>query len=94
MPYSDPAKQRAAQANWYREKYENDKRFRKKEADRKAAWLQTEAGKESNAAASARARVKRKKVEKAAAKKGKAAKPAKKAAKPAKPAKKATKKAK
>jgi hypothetical protein len=58
MPYADKEKQREAQARWYREKYVNDRKFRSKEAKRKAAWLQTEEGKESNAAASARARKK------------------------------------
>ena len=40
MPYSDPAKQRAAQAKWYREKYAKDRKFRHAESDRKADWFQ------------------------------------------------------
>lgn len=56
MPYADPEKQREAQARWYREKYGVSRTFRNKEKKRKADWLQTEEGKASNAAASARAR--------------------------------------
>ena len=60
MPYADPEKQREAHARWYREKYAKSKKFRQGEADRKSEWLQTDAGKESNAAASARARTRQK----------------------------------
>jgi hypothetical protein len=56
MPYADPEKQKEAQARWYRQKYKTDRKFRQRESDRKAEWLQTEEGKESNAEASARAR--------------------------------------
>lgn len=56
MPYADPEKQREAQARWYREKYRRDQEFQRAEADRKAQWLQTDEGKESNAKASARHR--------------------------------------
>ena len=63
MPYADPEKQREAQARWYREKYQSDRKFQNAEASRKADWLQTEEGKASNAAASARhrQRIRRKK---------------------------------
>jgi hypothetical protein len=56
MPYADPEKQREAQARWYREKYQSDAAFQHEEATRKAAWLQTDPGRVSNAAASARYR--------------------------------------
>ena len=59
MPYADPQKQREAQAAWYRRKYA-EKDFAEAESDRKKAWLQTEDGKTSNAAASKRVRQKRK----------------------------------
>lgn len=62
MPYADKEQQRAAQAAWYRKKYQRDPKFAEKESDRKAEWLQTEAGKESNAAASSRFRVMRKRA--------------------------------
>jgi hypothetical protein len=56
MPYADPEKQKEAQARWYRKKYESEPKFRRRESERKAAWLQTDDGKESNREASARAR--------------------------------------
>ncbi len=59
MPYADPEKQREAQARWYREKYARNVAFQVAEANRKADWLQTEEGKQSNAEASARARRRR-----------------------------------
>ena len=62
MPYADPQKQREAQARWYREKYQHDRKFRLLESDRKATWLQTEEGKASNAEASQRARARAKKT--------------------------------
>lgn len=43
MPYADPDKQRAAQAESYRRRYQN-RNFARAEAERKAAWLQTEEG--------------------------------------------------
>ncbi len=74
MPYADPEKQREAQARWYQEKYGNNRSFQRREARRKALWLQTEAGQASNAKASARARVRaRAKTRKARAKKRAAA---------------------
>jgi ribonuclease HI len=63
MPYTDPEKQRQAQRESYRRRYEASEKFRREEAERKAAWLESEEGKAKNAEASARAR------EKAAAKK-------------------------
>lgn len=60
MPYADPQKQREAQARWYREKYQENRKFRRHESERKSLWLQTPEGKASNAAASARARKKAK----------------------------------
>ena len=45
MPYADPEKQRAAKAAWFRKKY-GDAAFAAKEAKRKAAWLQTDRGRE------------------------------------------------
>lgn len=62
MPYADPEKKRLAQAKWYREKYHADRKFRHAESDRKAAWLQTEEGKISNAEATARYRAAKKQV--------------------------------
>jgi hypothetical protein len=56
MPYADPEKQKEAQARWYRKKYEQDRKFRTAEAERKAAWLQTPEGRMSNAESSARFR--------------------------------------
>jgi hypothetical protein len=56
MPYADPKKQKEAQARWYRKKYEQDRKFRAAEAERKAAWLQTPEGRLSNAESSARFR--------------------------------------
>jgi hypothetical protein len=56
MPYADPEKQREARARWYRSKYKSDANFAAQESARKADWLQTDEGKASNAAASARAR--------------------------------------
>jgi hypothetical protein len=56
MPYADPEKQKEAQARWYRKKYEQDRKFRAAEAERKAAWLQTPEGRLSNAESSARFR--------------------------------------
>ncbi len=41
-------------AEWYRRRLERDAEFRRSESERKAAWLQTEAGRESNAEATAR----------------------------------------
>lgn len=55
MPYKDPEKQRAAQAESYRRRYEASARFRREEALRKAEWLQTEEGRALNLAASHRA---------------------------------------
>lgn len=57
MPYADPGEQRAAQARWYAKRYA-DAAFKKKEADRKADWLKTDAGRASNAEASRRDRLK------------------------------------
>lgn len=48
MPYADPDKQREAKARWYRERYNSDRKFRNEEAARKADWLQTAEGKDSN----------------------------------------------
>ena len=62
MPYADPEKKRLAQAKWYREKYHANRKFRHAESDRKAEWLQTEAGKASNAEATARYRAAKRKV--------------------------------
>lgn len=59
MPYADPEKQKAAQRESYRRRYEASRKFRREEAERKAEWLQ-EKGKPKNAAASARARAKAK----------------------------------
>jgi hypothetical protein len=56
MPYKDPEKQREAQARWYANKLATGWAFKQAEAERKAAWLQTEEGKASNAAASKRHR--------------------------------------
>jgi hypothetical protein len=74
MPYADPEKQREAQRRWYLEKYQTDRKFRKAESVRKAGWLQSDEGKESNAAASARYREKVKKLKAKTAKAAKAAK--------------------
>ena len=52
MPYADPEKQRAAKAKWYRAKCAKDAAFRKAERERKAAWLQTDLGRELNRIAS------------------------------------------
>jgi hypothetical protein len=57
MPYADPEKQKEAQARWYRKKYEQDRKFRAVESERKAAWLQTPEGRMSNAESSARFRL-------------------------------------
>ena len=75
MPYSDPEKQREAQRRWYADKYKTDRKFRARESKRKAKWLQTEEGRESNTQASARYRDKVKKSTKTkkAKTKGKAA---------------------
>ena len=78
MPYADPEKQREAQARWYREKYQTDRKFRRAEASRKADWLRTEEGRTSNAAATARYRAQ----QLAAAKKAKTRAKAKPKAKP------------
>lgn len=59
MPYADPEKQKAAQRESYRRRYEASRKFREEEAERKAEWLQAK-GKDKNAAASARARAKKK----------------------------------
>jgi hypothetical protein len=59
MPYADPEKQREAKARWYRNRYSESPLFRYNEKLRKADWLQTPEGKESNAEASARARKRR-----------------------------------
>lgn len=56
MPYSDPEKQRAAQARSYAKRLAAGWAFKRAEALRKAAWLQTEEGKTANAAASRRHR--------------------------------------
>lgn len=66
MPYADPEKQKAAQRESYRRRYEASRKFRREEAERKAEWLQ-EKGKPKNAAASARARAKAKAKAKPAA---------------------------
>jgi len=58
MPYANPDDRRAAQARWYREKLARDRKFRHDESDRKAAWLQTDEGKASNAEATRRHRKK------------------------------------
>jgi hypothetical protein len=68
MPYTDLKKQREAQARWYREKYQTDKKFRRAEAARKSDWLQTEEGRTSNAAASERFRLRQIAAEKKKAK--------------------------
>lgn len=73
MPYADPQRQKEAQARWYREKYDSDPRFRKREAARKADWLQTDEGRASNAAASARDRAKKKRAAISAKRKAQAA---------------------
>lgn len=91
MPYTDLKKQREAQARWYREKYQTDKKFRRAEASRKADWLQTEEGRTSNAAASERYRVRAEKLEKAKARAKAAGKKAPKGKAKAKPAAKAPK---
>jgi hypothetical protein len=38
MPYTDPEKQKAAKAKWYREKRAKDAKFRKAEKKRVAKW--------------------------------------------------------
>lgn len=60
MPYADPEKQREAKAISYRKQYAKSRDFREKEAQRKAAWLNTDEGKASNGAANARWRAKQK----------------------------------
>jgi hypothetical protein len=60
MPYSDPEKQKACKAEWYRRTYRTDAEFRKGEAKRKSKWLESETGRESNAQASRRARLRKK----------------------------------
>ncbi len=47
---------RKRQREWYRAKYATDRKFRHKESDRKAAWLQTDEGKAKNAEATRRTR--------------------------------------
>jgi hypothetical protein len=54
-----PADQKLAQAKWYRDKYNADRKFRHAESDRKSEWLKTEEGKTSNAEASRRSRLKK-----------------------------------
>jgi len=65
MPYADPEKQKEAKRESYKRIYAASRKFRREEAERKAAWLQTEEGKESNKASTVRHR---KKVKKAARK--------------------------
>lgn len=62
MPYADPEKQKEARRDWYRRKYNSDPEFKGEEAARKAKWLQTEAGKESNNEANWRYRTKKKRA--------------------------------
>lgn len=59
VPYADPQKQKEAQARWYQAKYERDADFRAQEANRKAEWLKTEKGNQSNIEASDRYREKK-----------------------------------
>ncbi len=59
MPYKDPDKQREAQARWYAAKLARSWAFQAEEAQRKAAWLQTDAGKQSNLEATRRYRKKK-----------------------------------
>lgn len=48
MPYADPEKQRAAQAESYRRRYQSDPRFAKAEAIRKSIWQMSPEGRESS----------------------------------------------
>ena len=52
MPYADPEKRREVQRRSYRKRYAQSKAFREEEAARKAEWLKTEQGQESNRASS------------------------------------------
>ena len=56
MPYADPEEQKRAKREWYRRKYAKDHEFREAEAERKAEWLQTEEGNQSNYEATQRHR--------------------------------------
>jgi hypothetical protein len=47
MPYSDPEKQKQAQAESYRRRYKR-RAFRKAESARKKQWQSTEEGREMN----------------------------------------------
>lgn len=67
MPYADPEKQKAARADWYRQEYAEKKSFRRAEAERKAAWQQTDDGRKKNRLAVARWRAKQKRRKAAAA---------------------------
>jgi|GEM_PF-4196096 len=64
MPYADPEKQKAARAEWFRQEYAEKKSFRRAEAERKAAWQQTDEGREKNRLAVARWRAKQRKLKK------------------------------
>lgn len=44
MPYSDPLKQKAAKAEWYRREYANNPEFRAKQDAKREKWRKTDRG--------------------------------------------------
>jgi hypothetical protein len=60
MPYADPERRKEAKRKSFNARYRNDPAFQASEAEKKAAWLATDHGRELNAEASRRARLKKK----------------------------------
>lgn len=58
MPYKDPEQRRRCGRESYRRRYQSSRKFRREEAERKAAWLQTEVGRLKNAEATKRYKLK------------------------------------